>query len=378
MNSARKSEKVGTLIIGGGQAGLSVGYHLVKRGLPFVILDANKRIGDAWRKRWDSLRLFTPARFNHLAGMPFPALAHSFPSKDETADYLEAYAARFKLPVRTGAKVETLFRNGHGFVAVVDDTRIEADNVVVATGYYQRPQIPSFAGELDPQIRQLHSSEYRHTAQLQDGGVLVVGAGNSGFEIALEVATSHPTWLSGREVGRIPFHPRSAAARLLFLPMMRFLAHHVLSLGTPVGRKLRPKLMATTSPVVSVRPEDLIAVGVERVPKVTGLKEGLPQLADGRVLEVMNVIWCTGYHPDFSWIDLPIFGEDGKPKHERGVVADEPGLYFAGLFYLYAMSSSLLTGVGRDAAFIAEAIASRTHQDLPRRSLETELSTLQK
>jgi putative flavoprotein involved in K+ transport len=358
MNRTYKVEEVETLVIGGGQAGLSVGYHLAQRRLPFVILDANERIGDAWRKRWDSLRLFTPARFNGLTGMPFPSPAHIFPTKDETADYLEAYAARFELPVRRGVKVDRLSRKGNRFVATADGRQFLSDNVVVATGYYQRPWVPLFARELDANILQLHSSAYRNPSQLQDGGVLVVGAGNSGFEIASENVAEHSTWLSGRDIGQIPFRPDSVAARFFFLPAMRFLAHHVLNMGTPLGRRLHPKLMATTSPVVRIKPRDLAAAGVKLVPKMAGVRQGLPQLANGEVLEVTNVIWCTGFKPDFSWIHLPIFGEDGKPKHERGIVANQPGLYFVGLFFLYAMSSSLLTGVGRDAKYIAKAIAS--------------------
>ncbi|MFL5990519.1 MAG: flavin-containing monooxygenase [Rubrobacteraceae bacterium] len=181
------SEHFDTVIIGGGQAGLSVGYHLKKQGRPFVILDANERIGDSWRKRWDSLRLFTPARYDGLAGWRFPAPVLSFPTKDEMADYLESYAARFDLPVRSGVKVESLFREGDRFVIASGGRRFEADHVVVATGSHQLPKVPPFADELHPGIVQLHSSQYRHPSQLQEGAVLVVGAGNSGAEIAFEV-----------------------------------------------------------------------------------------------------------------------------------------------------------------------------------------------
>jgi putative flavoprotein involved in K+ transport len=174
------SERLETMIIGGGQAGLATGYHLAKRDLPFVILDANERIGDAWRKRWDSLRLFTPARYSGLPGWPFPAPRASYPTKEDVADYLEAYAARFDLPVRAGVAVDGLFREGNWYVLVSGDRRFEAKNVVVASGAYQTPRVPAFASELDPGIVQLHSVEYRDPAQLREGGVLVVGAGNSG------------------------------------------------------------------------------------------------------------------------------------------------------------------------------------------------------
>jgi putative flavoprotein involved in K+ transport len=212
MNAVSDAERIETVVVGGGQAGLSVGYHLVRQGLRFVILDANPRIGDAWRKRWDSLRLFTPARFNGLDGMPFPGAAHSFSTKDEVADYLEAYAARFGLPVRTGVRVTRLSRNRDGFLVDAGDRRFEADNVVVAMGSDQLPLSPAFATHLDPGIIQLHSAAYRNVDQLREGRVLVVGVGNSGAEIALDVAASRPTWLAGTESGRVPFRHDSAWA----------------------------------------------------------------------------------------------------------------------------------------------------------------------
>jgi putative flavoprotein involved in K+ transport len=361
---AERSERIETVIIGGGQAGLSVGYHLARRGLPFVILDANELIGDSWRKRWDSLRLFTPARFNGLPGMPFPAPAYSFPTKDEMADYLESYAARFELPVRTGVRVDRLSRNGDRFMVTSGEERFEAENVVVAMASYQTPRVPPFAPELDPGIVQLHSSEYRNPSQLRDGGVLVVGAGNSGAEIALDVVNGHPTWLSGRDTGHVPFRVDTVTGRRLGVPLVMFLFYHVLTVNTPIGRKVRPKLLHEGGmPLVRVKPKDIAAAGIERIPRVVGVQDGLPVLEDQRVLEVANVIWCTGFRPDFSWIDLPVFGEKEEPKepmHQRGIVTNEPGMYFVGLFFLYAAASSLVGGVGKDAEHIVEAIASWT------------------
>jgi putative flavoprotein involved in K+ transport len=358
-SSASGAEHFETVIIGGGHAGLSVGYHLAKRSRPFVILEANERIGDSWRTRWDSLKLFTPARYDGLAGWPFPAPGWSFPTKDEMADYLEAYAAHFELPVRTGVRVNGLSRNGERFVVAAGGESFEADNVVVAMADFQRPKAPTFAGELDPSIVQLHSYEYRNPSQLRDGGVLIVGAGNSGAEISLEVSRTHPTWLSGRDTGHIPFRIEGVASRFLLAPLvLRFVFHRVLTTNTPIGRRARPKILSNGAPLIRVKPSDLAAAGIERVPRMTGVRDGSPLLEDGRVLEVANVIWCTGYHPGFSWIDLPVF-EAEEPVHDRGVVGSEPGLYFVGLEFLYAMSSVTVHGVGRDAEHLARHISSR-------------------
>ena len=357
LHSSQGLEYFETVIIGGGQAGLSVGYHLKKQGRPFVILDANERIGDAWRKRWDSLRLFTPARYSGLTGWRFPAPAVSFPTKDEMADYLESYAARFDLPVRTGIKVDGLSKEGDRFVVASGNRRFEAERVVVATGANQVPKVPEFADKLRSSIVQLHSSQYRHPSQLQEGAVLVVGAGNSGAEIAFEVSRTHPTFLSGKPSGQIPFRHGPAMARFVF-PVIRFVGHHVLTLRNPIGRKVQPRFISHSAPLIRVKLKDLAAAGVEQVPRTVGMEDGLPALEGGRVLDVSNVIWCTGFREEFPWIDLPVFGEDGRPLHERGVVVGEPGLYFAGLLFQYAVSSDVLPGVGRDAEYIAKHIAS--------------------
>ena len=353
------SEHTETLVIGGGQSGLVMGYHLSRRGLPYAIIDANHRIGDAWRNRWDSLRLFTPNRLNGLTGMPFPGGHHwGFPSKDEMADYLESYARRFDIRVETGVRVERLSREGDLFVATAGNRRFEADNVVVAMSSWQKPRIPEFASELDPSIVQLHVAEYRNPGQLQEGGVLVVGAGNSGAEVANELARTHDVWLSGPDTGNIPFRPESVAARILMPIIGRIIFHRVLTTSTPIGRKVRPKWVSTGEPLLRVKPKDLAAAGVERVARVTGVQHGQPQLEDGRRIDVANVVWCTGFHPGFSWIDLPVLGPQG-PVHHRGIVKSEPGLYFLGLKFLYSVSSEQIHGVGRDAAHIADTIAAR-------------------
>ena len=356
MAAERRSDYVETLVIGGGQAGLSMGYQLSRRGVPYKIVDANPRIGDVWRNRWDSFRLFTPNRLNRLPGMRFPGYQWGFASKDEWADHLESYARKFDLQIETGVRVERLTRERDRFVAVSGDRRFEADNVVVAMSSWQRPRVPDLASELDRRIVQLHAAEYKNPRQLQEGNVLVVGAGNSGAEIAIEVARTHKVLLAGPSTGAIPFRPESVAARALMPIVGRIVFHRVLTIGTPIGRKVRPKMISSGEPLIRVKPKDLTAAGVERVPRVTGVHNGSPQLEDGRTVEVASVVWCTGFRPGLSWIDLPVLGPK-EPLHERGVVESEPGLYFIGLKFLYSVSSEQIQGVGRDADYIAKRIA---------------------
>jgi putative flavoprotein involved in K+ transport len=359
MGSRYHSTSVQTVVIGGGQAGLAVGHYLAKRGLPFLILDANQNIGDAWRQRWDSLRLFTPARYAGLPGLRFPGRGDSFPTKDQVADYLGEYARRFQLPVRNGIRVDRLWRENGRFTLSAGAHRFEADNVVVAMANYQAPRLPDFARDLRPDIVQLHAQDYRRPSQLQAGGVLIVGLGNSGADIAIEVAQSHPTLISGKESGHIPWRIESFLARNVLIRLVRFVGHHVLSLKTPIGKKLRPKMLHRAAPLIRVKPPDLIDTGIEFVQKVAGTKDGLPLLADGQIREVQNVIWCTGYQRGFPWIDLPIFDNQGDAIHENGIVRDVPGLYFVGLHFLYSMTSATLTGVGRDALRVVNALAAR-------------------
>jgi putative flavoprotein involved in K+ transport len=352
------SEHFETVVIGGGQAGLAVGYHLHRHDLPFLILDENGRIGDVWRRRWDSLRLFTPAAYSGLPGMPFPGPRSAYPTKDETADYLEEYAERFELPVRAGVKVGRLSADEGGFRVAFGDDHLYAENVVVATGAYQDPRMPSFSSQLDNNIVQLRSTEYRNRDQLREGGVLVVGAGNSGAEIAIDIAGHHRVWLSGPDTGQEPTRAGSIPDRLL-TPII-WLGATRLTVSTPPGRKLRDHFLDPPRgiPLGRVRRKDIAAAGIERVPRTIGVSNGHPVIEDGRVLEVSNVIWCTGFTPNYDWIDLSIATHNGVPVHNRGIVESRPGLYVIGLLFLYSLSSALLGGVGRDAEYIVDHIVS--------------------
>ncbi len=353
------------IVIGAGQSGLSIGYHLARQGLRFVILDANQRVGDAWRQRWDSLRLFTPARYDGLDGMPFPAPGDSFPTKDEMADYLESYAERFDLPICSGVRVERLSRRGDRYLVEAGGRRLEAAQVVVAMGNYQRGTVPAFAGELSPDLVQMHSAAYRSPSQLKDGPVLLVGAGNSAAELAKELSPHRRVWMSGPSTGKLPFRIAGWFGRLIGVRLvLKVLFMRVLSVSNPLGRKLRPKFLGA-GPLIRVLPVDLRRMGVERVGRTTGVEGGKPRLDDGRVLDVANVIWCSGFNPAFSWIDLPIFDDGGYPRHHSGVVDEAPGLYFLGLHFLDSMSSGMIHGVGRDARRLTGAIVAR-HRELDR------------
>jgi putative flavoprotein involved in K+ transport len=355
-------ERLDVVVIGAGQAGLAVGHYLARRGLRFIILEEHTRVGDSWRNRWDSLRLFTPARYDGLPGLPFPAPPHTFPTKDQMADYLELYADTFELPVRTGVRVDSLRRAEHddGYVVIAGDARWLAAQVVVAAGAYHEPRVPDFARELNPEIMQLHSIQYRNPAQLRAGSVLVVGACNSGAEIASDVAREHRTWLSGRDTGHIPIDPESRAYRV-FASLLSFLGSRVVTVDTPIGRKARPRYRAGGGPLIRIKPAHLRAAGVQRVlARTVGTRNGLPLLDDGQVLDVANVIWCVGFEHTTRWIEVPIDREDGWPQQKRGIVPSAPGLYFIGLPFLYSINSSLVVGVGRDAAYLADHIASRS------------------
>jgi putative flavoprotein involved in K+ transport len=291
--------------------------------------------------------------------MRFPAKGDTFPSKDAMADFLETYAKHFDLPVMSGVRVDSLSKRGDRFIVSAGEHRFEADHVVVAMSNFQTPRVPPFARELDPSITQLHSIEYKNPAQLKEGGLLIVGAGNSAADLGVELARTHKTWMAGKETGHVPFRIETPIARHVLIRIVRFVGQHVLSVGSPIGRKIRPKMLPKAGPLVRVKPKDLIAAGIERVGRITGVRDGLPIVENGRALDVTNVVWCTGFHPGFSWIDLPVFGEDGEPMHHSGIVDSEPGLYFLGLHFLHSMTSDTVTGVRRDAERIARAIIVR-------------------
>jgi putative flavoprotein involved in K+ transport len=294
--------------------------------------------------------------------MRFPASGYHYPTGREMGDYLEAYAARFDLPVLSGTRVDavrSLTGPDGGFVVTAGERRFEAARVIVATGAFNRPHVPELAIELDPSIHQLHSSEYRNPAQLRDGAVLVVGVSHSGADIAFEAARTHRTMLAGHAHGQLPFRVIDTWRARIVWPVVVFVASHLLTIRTPVGRKMAPLVRMGGAPLLRIRSGDLAAAGVERHDaKVVGVTDGKPTLDDGTVLDVATVIWCTGFRPDYRWVDVPGFvGVDGWPTGARGVAASPPGLYFLGVPFTYGFTSMLVAGAGRDAGYVVDRIA---------------------
>ncbi|VXC72957.1 Portal protein [Arthrobacter sp. 9V] len=361
--SINSTAEVDTVIVGGGQAGLALGYWLSRQGRNFLILDQHQRPGAAWRQRWDSLRLFTPAKYDGLPGSPFPGDPLAFPTKDQLADYLEDYVRRFDLPYVPGVDVEDISRDGETFLLRAGDREWKSKNVVIATGGHRIPKVPAFAGELDPGIRQLHSQDYKNPGQLKEGPVLVVGLGNSGAEIALETARFRPTLLAGKPSSEMPMRHGRTAARFA-LPLVRFLGLYILNLNTPMGRKAAPKFKAMAAPLIRTKSKDLAAAGVQLNPRLAGVQDGLPVLEDGQRLEVANIIWCTGYHEDYSWVKLPAFDDHGEPQQTRGVANSVPGLYFIGQEFLFSAASATLPGTCRDARFLAGQVMAQRSSGL--------------
>jgi putative flavoprotein involved in K+ transport len=349
-------EKLQVVIVGGGQAGLATAYELARRGVGFTVLEAEERIGDQWRHRWDSLRLFTPARHDALPGSKFPSPPDTFPGKDEMADYLVAYARDARLPVRTGVRALRLERKEGSYTVDTTAGTLEAEHVVIATGY-QRPKLPAFTAAIDPAVRQLHAGQYRNPAQLA-GDVLVVGAGTSGVEIAIEAARAgHHTVLAGRGTGAIPPIFYAFKGKVFW-----FYANRIASVRTPIGRRMKPLILTHGAPLIRVKMRDAIAAGVERAARVVGVENGVPVCEGGRPVRAETIVWCTGFGRDYSWIQFPVAGADGYPRHSDGVADGERGLYFVGLPFQTRLASGLIGGVGEDASSVAEVIAGRLRQ----------------
>ncbi|MBM7808248.1 putative flavoprotein involved in K+ transport [Geodermatophilus bullaregiensis] len=350
-------EPLDVLVVGAGQAGLALGHHLARRDADFLLLDAGPEVGSSWRSRWDSLRLFSPAQYDALPGMPFPAAADTHPGKDDVADYLAAYARHFRLPVRLDSPVLRLHRDEDGaFAATTPSGTLRARQVVVATGPFQTPFVPAVAGRLDPAVPQLHSAGYRNPAQVPGAGrVLVVGAANSGLQIAAELAATRPVTVAA---GSRPLElPQRVLGRDLFTWLTRSGFF-----GVPSHTRLARRLRARGDLVIGSRTRTLRRRGIDVRPRLTGFAGRAAAFADGSTVEVDAVVWATGFRPDHSWLHVPGVVVDGQVRHEAGVT-DVPGLYFLGLPWQTCRGSALLGFVGADAAALSDRMAADARRD---------------
>jgi putative flavoprotein involved in K+ transport len=341
------------VVVGGSQAGLAMAWHLARQGLRFVVLEAGPEVGHVWRNRWDSLKLFTPSQFDALPGMAFPAPADTYPTKDPVADYLRDYAKAFDLPVRLNARATSLTQTDEGFEVRTADDIFQARQVVVATGPFQVPFIPPMASKLDPSVTQLHSADYRHPQALPDKPVLVVGGGNSGFQIAEELAATRTVDLSIATT--YPMLPQRFAGRDLFWWLIRLRLMRVTA-SSRLGRRVSGR----GEFVIGTNRRRLEGKGVRFRPRLVDAEGRTVRFADHSLLEEVGVVvWATGYRPDYAWIHIPGVVREGHVMHRRGVT-EVPGLYFLGLSWQHTRGSALLGFVNDDAAYLAEQISSPT------------------
>jgi putative flavoprotein involved in K+ transport len=336
-------------VVGGGQAGLTMGYHLRQQGRRFVILERGDSIAPAWRERWDSLKLFTPRGYSNLPGLPFTGDPDDYPTRDEVIGYLERYAKTFELPIELNSQVRRLSQSGGRFVLDVDGRMVTADQVVVATGPFQTPYVPKLADELDSGVWQAHSTGYRRPDDVPEGTVLVVGGGNTGFQIAKDLSATHKVVLS---VGtRQKPLPQRVAGRDLFWWLTKTGLIHK-TVESRLGQRLKDRdTLIGSSPRQMTR-----RYAVELRSRATAVSGRMVRFDDGTEVQVDAVAWATGYRPDYSWIDLPIVDENGRLRHRRGVT-DVAGLSFLGLTWQWTRGSALIGWVKDDAAFLAERIA---------------------
>jgi putative flavoprotein involved in K+ transport len=337
------------VVVGGGQAGLAVGYHLRQHGLHFVILDAGPEVGHVWRSRWDSLALFTPAQYSGLPGLEFPAERDTYPTRDDVAAYLESYVATFDLPLRLNARVRSVAPDDGGYAVATEDDLIRTNHVIVATGPFQVPFVPPMARGLDSGVVQIHSADYRSPAQIPQGRVLVVGGGNSGFQIAEELAATRTVDLA---IGkRMPPFPQRLLGRDIFW-WLTHIGMMKVSVESRIGRR-----MAQRDVLIGSSRRRILSAGVTLRPRLESARGPRATFADGTHLDVESIVWATGYRSDYSWLQVPgITDERGDIIHRRGVTP-APGLLLLGLPWQHTRGSALLGFVNKDAEFIADLVA---------------------
>jgi putative flavoprotein involved in K+ transport len=359
--SGSASERFDVVVVGAGQAGLTMGYLLAQQRRRFVILEAADSIGAAWRTRWDSLLLFTPRRYSGLAGLAFPGDPDGYPGRDDVIAYLEQYAAAFELPVELSSPVRSLTAADGRFVVGLEDRSLEADQVVVATGPFQVPNVPALAGELASELFQIHSTGYVRPSDVPEGKVVIVGGGNTGYQIAKELSSTREVTLA------VGSRQKPLPQRVLGRDLFWWLTKTGLikkTVESRIGRRLR-----ASDTLIGSSPRELRKrYGIDLKPRVVGASGRTINFADGSELEVDAVIWATGYRSDYSWIDAPVLGPDGRLQHRRGVT-DVPGLYFLGLTWQHTRGSALIGWVKDDAEFIAAQIAAFEREGAPERDI---------
>jgi putative flavoprotein involved in K+ transport len=348
-----------TAVIGAGAAGLMVGRRLAERGVRFELFDEHPRVGDSWRERYHSLRLFTPRPFLSLPGLPIDIGRFEYPTAAQLGDYLERYAQHFHLPVRTSSRVLSLRRlDDGGFrLQLANGDEVTAEQVMVTSGGHRVPVTPTFASQLDPSIRQLHSLQYQRPEQLADGPVLVVGAANSGTDIALDAAHSgHDVTIAGRHPGHVPVDIDRPIGNVLSGIFIRRLRN--LTIETPRGRAAKVHQRDHGVMLVRNSQQDLKRVGIVQVGRIDHVEGGLPTTADGKAITAATVVWCTGSRPDLGWIHIDgVVDAEGWPVEYRGLASECAGLAFVGMPFQYSVASSTLMGMDRDAEYVVGALA---------------------
>jgi len=346
---------INTIVVGGGQAGLATGYYLKRNGIDFVILDESESPGEVWSRRWDSLTLFTPSQYNGLPGYPFPSKRGTFPNKSEVANYLTQYVKRFTLPVRFGKKViKVIPDTKYAFEVITNEDSFFCDNLVVATGSNQTPNFPGFKQLISPSVFSIHSSQYKNPSMVPPGDVLVVGAGSSGVQIAIDLAKTHKVFLSGKPTFKIPDFVFKYLG-----PVYWWFINNFINIKTPLGRKAKKNVLAGGAPLINVSMDDVHAAGVTHLSRVAGVDDSRLKFEDGSLRTFNSLVWATGFKPDFSWINMKQEFENGWPKTTRGVSTDVEGLFFVGMLFQFGLTSAILGGVGRDAKYICNQILER-------------------
>jgi putative flavoprotein involved in K+ transport len=335
------------LVVGAGQAGLTVGHYLKQAGLRFLIVDAAEQVGSAWAQRWESLVLFTPRRYNAMPGLSFDGDPNREPTRDEVIEYLHRYATELELPVELSSRVSALeYRRGR-YAADLPGRTILADQVIVATGPFQHPRIPAFASSVAPDVHQIHSTTYQRPSQIPPGRVVVIGGGNTGYQIAEELAAGHDVVLAvGSRQTPLPLR---ILGRQIFWWLTK-LGVLGMSVESRLGRRLRER-----DTLIGSSPRKAKRIGIVLKPRAVDASGRSVRFADGTATDANAIIWATGYESDHSWIRPAVTDERGHVRHRRGVT-DRPGLYFLGLQWQYTRGSALLGLVSADARYIAARV----------------------